>query len=395
MWVIDVQPKTEVTFDEATFNRLKRTIRNMSTGKNNLVENPGFAMRTPDEVGIQLTNRCNLRCKHCFQWNEDGFHNQFSKSEQNDEISIEVVEKILRETAAVKSNLYLWGGEPLCYGEWERLAVLLESDPRWTVFCTNGIDVEAKLDSILKISQNLAMLVSVEGFEAENDLVRGKGTYKKVINSINLLLDLKKKNLFKGEISVNCVISESMIGKMFDFAEMFEVMGVNTLYFCFPWYIPNETASSMDQYFSEKFSWLRSLEAGKCHSWYSYQYRLNPQVIEALIDDLNKINNKKWKIRMRYQPALELDEVEDFVLGREITAQKKKQCIGVTNRMNVMSNGKVTVCKLFPEFEIGDLNKHSVDEVWNSHDFKKVRTVLTQELMPVCSKCILLYLHGV
>lgn len=390
-----MQPRTDVKFDETTFNRIKRTIRNMSVGRHNVSKEPGFALGLPDEVGIQLTNRCNLRCKHCFQWNDEGFYNTLSKPEQNEEIRIEIVDKILRETSSIRSNLYLWGGEPLCYSRWNLLASLLEKDPRWTVFCTNGIDIEKQMDSIVKISSHLAMLISVEGFESENDLVRGNGSYKKVMHNIELLLKLKRQGVFRGEVSVNCVINESMIGQLHDFAVMFEEMGINTLYLCFPWYISRETALDMDEYFVENFSWLRQLENTTMASWHAYQYRLRPELIQGLVHDLDKIRSRSWKIRLRFQPALENKEIEDFVLDREMTAQKKSQCIGMTSRMNVMSNGRVTVCKLFPEFEVGDLNNSSVSEIWKSSEFIKARTIIAQGLMPVCSKCILLYLHGV
>lgn len=233
-----MQPETEVKFDRATFMRIKRTIRNMSIGKNNLKRDPEFALRLPDEVGIQLTNRCNLRCKHCFQWNDTGFHNLFDESARSGELDIDIFKKILAETSEVKSNLYLWGGEPLCYSEWDRLSNTLEKDPRWTVLCTNGIDIEKRLDPIIKISPDLAMLISLDGFSEENDSVRGKGTYRKVIDNISLLIGLKKKNVYKGELSVNCVISVAMAGKLYDFAVMLEEIGINSLYFCFPCRFP-------------------------------------------------------------------------------------------------------------------------------------------------------------
>jgi hypothetical protein len=50
---------------------------------------------------------------------------------------------------------------------------------------------------------------------------------------------------------------------------------------------------------------------------------------------------------------------------------------------------------MYPEFEVGDLNVESVKEIWNGRKIKKVRDILNNRLMPVCSKCILLYLHGV
>jgi radical SAM protein with 4Fe4S-binding SPASM domain len=390
-----MQPQTNVKFDKPTFDRIKRTIRNMSVGRRMVQDDPGFATELPDEIGIQLTNRCNLRCKHCFQWNETGFHNQFESTLQKADLEPDLLQKILFETRDVKSNLYLWGGEPLSYRYLDELSFMLEKDPRWSVFCTNGVETGKNMESLLRMSSSLAMLISLEGFEKENDAIRGAGVYRKVTGNIRELLDLKEKGLFKGEVSVNCVINTGMIGRYYELAEEFESMGINSLYFCFPWYIPHPTAEKMDDFFSDKFGWLRTLDTDQPRSWYSYTYQLPEEVTPALLDDLKRIRSRKWNMRLRLQPALELDEVKGFLTGLEVPGQNKSQCMGIRNRMNIMPDGKVTVCKLFPEFEIGDLNKQDVQGIWNSPDFNRVRKILSGGLMPVCSKCILLYLHGV
>ena len=390
-----MQPKTKVKFDDESFDRIKRTIKNMSAGKRGSCDNPSYATEIPEEVGIQLTNKCNLRCRHCFQWNDSGFHQNLRTDAQNEEINYDLIEKIMKETSLVKSNLYLWGGEPLSYGELPRLAKLLEEDSRWTVFCTNGVEVERNIDSLLRMSSGLAMLISVEGFEKENDNIRGKGTYRRVLKNIRMLLDLKARGIYKGEVSVNCVINEMMIGKLYDLAEMFEDIGINSLYFCFPWFISKETSFGMDRYFREKFDWLRKIDDCHVPSWHSYTHSLSVDHVALLIDDMKKLSSREWNIRIRLQPALKSGELHGFLSGNEIPAQNRTKCIGIRNRMNVLPDGKVTVCKLFPEFTIGDLNRNGVREIWHNPDFQKARDIINGGLMPVCSKCILLYLHGV
>src|ERR1700760_4024418 len=37
----------------------------------------------PDEVSFKLTNRCNLRCHHCYEWGADGYHHAFEADERN------------------------------------------------------------------------------------------------------------------------------------------------------------------------------------------------------------------------------------------------------------------------------------------------------------------------
>ncbi len=390
-----MQPRTEVKFDKTTFDRLKRTIRNMSVTNAKRTGDTRYATGIPEEVGIQLTNRCNLKCRHCFQWNEDGFFHHFNKEAQCDEIDFGLIEKLFIQTQKVKSGMYLWGGEPLCYKWWDELARILSEDPRWSVLCTNGVLIDKKIDSILKASASLAVLVSLDGFEEENDSVRGKGTFKKVMENIDLLLSLKKKGIFKGEISVNCVISEAMAGRLYEFMEFFEARGVNTVYFCFPWYLPQSTSESMDKYFKENFSWLVKPDDKHFPSWHSYKYKLDLSILPVLLPQIEKINKRVWKVRIRYQPALEANEIEDFILGKEITAQNRKHCLAMSTRMNVLPSGEVTVCKLFPEFTVGSLKEESVEELWHNQKFTRCREIIGCGLMPVCSKCVLLYLHGI
>jgi len=389
-----MQPQTNVRFDNESFNRIKRTIKNMSQCSRQIRQNPCYSTELPEDIGLLLTNRCNLRCKHCFEWNNEGFHWDMKDSERNMELDLGIVEKVMTQTQKVKSNLFLWGGEPLYYNEWDRVASLIEKDPRWTVLCTNGILIEEKMDSILKISSNLAILTSIEGFENENDVIRGKGSFSKVMQGIDLILNFQRKGIFKGKQSVHCTINDGMIGKLYDFLEYFEQKGLDTVYLCFPWYIPAETSCEMDEYFNDNFSWLKNNLDNSRRSWHSYKFRINPDNTNLLIDEMEKINRRHWSIRVRYQPALELGEVCDYILGKELAAQGRKRCLAVSNRMDVLSSGKVSACKLFHEFCVGDLGKQDIREVWNGEPFNKIREVLGKGLMPVCSKCILLYLNG-
>lgn len=389
-----MQPQTNIKFDKQSFYRIRRSIKNMSYTKSERKKDAGFATDLPDDVGIQLTHQCNLRCQHCFQWNDDGFFHHLSKPEIKSQLDIDVFRKIMRQTESVKSNLYLWGGEPLMYSQWDELVQVLEQDTRWTVVCTNGILIMHKLDSLLKISSSLTLLISLDGFEFENDLVRGQGVFNKVIQNIDLLLKLKEQGLFKGEISINCVISEAFVPRMFEFLEYFEKKGVNTVYFCFPWYISSHTAHRMDEFFAENFKLICHSTSSAASSWHAYSYHLNPNVIDSLFNQISLINSRKWQIRVRFQPALELDEIAGFINGDDVVGQKRKECLASSFRMNVLPSGAVTVCKMFPEFTVGNLNTDDIANLWHNESFTYCRKLISSGLMPVCSKCVLLYLHG-
>lgn len=81
-----MQPKTAVTFDKLTFQNMKRTLVPLAETGRKRREDPTYAAPVPYEIGIKLNNGCNLRCKHCFEWNPDGFHHGFASEVKRDEI---------------------------------------------------------------------------------------------------------------------------------------------------------------------------------------------------------------------------------------------------------------------------------------------------------------------
>lgn len=388
------QPKTSATLTRTEFRSLKQTLHNMSTGSRGLKEDPSFAFDLPRDIGIKLNNGCNLRCKHCFEWNPDGYHHEFERQEARREIEFSLIEKIFEETRPYRSRMFLWGGEPLMYSKLDELCELLASDPRIATICTNAVLVEQKLDSLLKLPEGVTLLASLEGFEEENDAIRGRGIFQKVMAAIQLLLDKKRSGEFKGDVSISLTINDAMVTRLYEFMEYFEEVGVNSVYFVFPWYIPEAVAERMDTYFAEHFGWLEAAHDPMKKSWHSFTYHLSPENLEPLLAEMEKLRSRVWNNRIRFQPALEADEVREFILGTERPGMRRKECLALSTRMDVLPNGKVNPCKFFPEFTIADLRDSSLKEVFHGESYNKQREVLSCGLTPVCSKCVLLYNNG-
>ncbi|MDI5962364.1 radical SAM protein [Streptantibioticus silvisoli] len=347
-------------------------------------------------MSLQLTYRCNLRCTHCYQWNEQGFFRDWSVERQRTELALDVVENVLRETAPVRSKLFLWGGEPLMHSRFDEISRLLERYPRTVNMCTNGLLFQRHLDDLLRINENLNLLVSLDGLDDDHEALRGKGTFARTVQNLRLMLDMKRRGEFKGEISVSCMVSHATVDRMYEFMEWAEDIGVNTVYFQFPWYISPQVAEAMDAVYEEAFSWLGTETGTKRPTWHSYTYRLPEDRLPHLRESMARLAARSWRSRVRYQPQLEADEIEDFIRGTSRPAQGRNRCLAVTNRMEVHADGNVSSCKFFPEFVVGNLYETPVLELWRSPSFTRVRGLLAERgMMPVCSKCILLYLNGV
>lgn len=388
-------PRTTRTLSAKEFADIRHTVSLKSQARRMLQVDPAYAAPLPQEVCLQLTYRCNLRCTHCYQWAEQGFFRDYSVQKQRTELDIRIVDEVLTTTAPQRAKLFIWGGEPLMYTKFAKFAELLRRYPRTTNMCTNGLLLQRNVKHLVGID-DLNLLVSLDGLGEEHDALRGAGTFERTTRNIRTMLDLQRAGEFRGEISLSCMVSHATVPRLYEFMEWAEELGVHTVYFQYPWYITEEVATAMDELYERCFAWLPGTSRPGRASWHSYTYRLPPELIGTLRESLARLASRAWNIRIRFQPQVEEDELEDFILGRSAPVQQRSRCLAVSNRMEVHADGNVSSCKFFPEFVVGNLYETPTAQLWQSENFRRVRQILAENgMMPICSKCILLYLNGV
>lgn len=394
----DMKPLSQNVLDKQAFNWMKGSLKYAIETERQRKKDPTYSSDVPQEIGLQLTYQCNLRCTHCYQWNDEGFFHHYSKTMQKQEVALDVIERLLHATKEAKSRLYFWGGEPLVYSRWDEMCKLMENDGRESVICTNALLLREKMDSILSLPVAPNLLVSIDGMKDSHDSIRGKGTFIKIIDNIMPYILLRQRKKYAGHINVNLVLADANVPELYDIAMFFENLGIDTIYFCFPWYIPKNVADKMDEYFIQNYSWLNPdfINRQAPASWHSYTHHISPESKIILEEQVKKLNSKVWKTKVRIRPDMTLSEAEGFLLGTEEHAQNRKKCHAVSNRMDILADGTVSSCKLFPEFKVGDLNQENDPlKVWKSEEYKKLRGIMYQGLTPICSKCIQLYLNGI
>lgn len=386
------RPHTQVSFDDRTFTELKRGLQIRVETRRKIAAEPLWASPLPLEVGFQVTYRCNLRCTHCYEWNAKGYFHQIPAAKQGRDLGVDVIEKVLAATAPTRAKAYFWGGEPLLHNDFGAITRLIERSPRHVDLCTNGLLLERRADDLMRLDEDAALLVSLDGLEAQHDALRGQGTFVKTVAQIRTMLDLKRKGAFRGEVSVSGMISDDSAPHLYEIIEQAEEIGVNTAYLQFPWYLSPEAARAMDVFVAEHLPWVKP---PKEPSWHRYGFRMAPEKIKLVRSEIARIAARRWKIRVRYLPDAADDEVADFVSGKMRPAQQRSTCLAIANRMEVYADGMAGTCKFYPELAVGDLRTESVADVWHSDRFRALRAAVRGAgLTPVCSKCGLLYMNG-
>lgn len=139
-----------------------------------------------ENVALNLTRRCNLRCRFCYN-----LHSLTSTG--RDDLSAGEVAAFLRSTRpflAKKPSLTILGGEPLLYPD--RLLEVSKAAARMgftRVVSTNGTVVTPEFAAAAR-KLGLQVQVSLDGHDAEtNDPARGKGSFDRIMRGVRTLVD--------------------------------------------------------------------------------------------------------------------------------------------------------------------------------------------------------------
>ena len=370
------------------------TIKNVVTSYRNRRNCTDYSTEFPAGIGIKLTNRCNLRCKHCYQWSETGHHHFMSEEAQKLDFPYDRLLNVLKESRPYRSRLYLWGGEPFVYSHFDELAHYLETDRRDLVFCTNATLIEPYLDHFHKMASALDFLIPIEGFEEQHNRLRGN-TYQLVMHNMQELIKRRNMSDIKIKISVHTVVNNENVGDLYHLVEYFEQLNIDLLMICLPWYISSKTCTGMDECYKDKFSWLGHYQEEVPRTWYGFQYRLKEEYYPVLKEQIEKIIVRSWKINLLYLPDFDKVNIDEYLEDSYQNLYQKKMCLGVSIRTDIAPNGSVFACKHFHEFTMGNVFDSSLKEIWNGENYHRFRQQLNNDIMPVCSKCSVLHLNSV
>ena len=139
----------------------------------------------PWTVLMDPTAACSLKCTGC--WAQE--------YKKTDSLSYETLDRIINEGKELGTYLYIFsGGEPLLRKK-DLIKLADKHDECIFLAFTNATLVDEEFANELERVGNFLLAISVEGFEEETDMRRGKGTYKKVMHAMDLL---KERNLGYG-----------------------------------------------------------------------------------------------------------------------------------------------------------------------------------------------------
>lgn len=171
---------------------------------------------------IDITNACNLRCKHCYH----PHHQNAGALELGDWLAILDQYDALVSKLRFRPSVIICGGEPFLSSHFEPILQNLLSRKRAYSLSvlTNGTIVDPAKLALLKQFPELSVQVSLDGPNPEeHDSVRGAGNFARALNGIQIFREHGIR------VHLSAVLSKRTsrtIGEFFDLARELNVSGM-------------------------------------------------------------------------------------------------------------------------------------------------------------------------
>ncbi len=343
------------------------------------------------QLSIRITDLCNLRCHTCGQWGDQGFlHGKNLRELKQQEVSparyVEVLEDLVRH--GHRPMVYLWGGEPMLY---EGSLELIEAAAALKLpanIATNGTNIAAAATRLVQAPMFLLQL-SIDGPDAtlHNQARPGVGRANNFADIQAGLAAVHEARRAQGRnlplIASLTTISQANFRHLVDIYEAFRDQ-VDLFVFYLSWWIDEADCQAHEADFNRRFGFTPVRPRGWVGGWRPDDYQeLNRQIETVLA-----------RSRPGTAPPVTLipsiigeDQLRTYYTDHRALFGFN-QCISIFQAVEINSNGDLSPCRDYHDYVVGNIKEATITELWNSPAYRRFRRSLaTEGLMPVCSRC--------
>ena len=335
----------------------------------------------PVNIHLQPTLACNLSCRMCIQNGPAGYlkdGNPLIKAH----LPIENYEKFLEQAASHGPFVHVWGGEPLLYRHIDELIDLIRRMDLPVMMTTNAVRGLNHLDAIMKLD---VLRISIDGPAEVHDSVRGRpNTFKAVIDLIRTVgEERKRRKSFWPRIVTNTLIIDTTYSHLLDTVGILADLPVDRCDLSLPMFTTRERGVAYKNILEKEWNATAS-------AWEGF-------LIEGLTVDIEKITASLNHVRKNYSrskfslfPIGRIDGIHDWYERLDKTFGFNR-CGVATDNINILPNGDAVFCNDLPDLVVGNITEKPFDEIWNGETAISFRKRLAKALLPVCSRCCMLY----
>lgn len=342
------------------------------------------------QVGIRVTDFCNLRCRTCGQWGEGGFlHQSDLKALKRDEVEPERYKQLFADLVehGHRPIVYFWGGEPMLY---RGIVSLVETGSRLRLpvaIATNGTGIEAAAEPLVRAPLFL-LQISIDGHtpELHNRLrpaAGGSNNFQAIEAGLAAVRKARSRRTGLPLIASLTTISRENSSHLVDIYDAFRDR-VDLFVFYLSWWIDEEDSAAHERDFLHRFGFTPALHRGWIGRWKADDHAGLAGQVEALLER----SRKRGAVPVTFIPFVRGERALEAYYTEHRERFGYDQCVSIFQVLEINSNGDVSPCRDYHDYVVGNIKTSTLSELWNSERCIAFRRSLaTEGLMPVCSRC--------
>jgi radical SAM protein with 4Fe4S-binding SPASM domain len=318
----------------------------------------------PLRVAIVITHFCNLRCEFCMVVAPENIERAWKM--QPNVLTLDEIKKTVDQLPRY-SVVTITGGEPTARYDFMDIIRHISKGHKGH-FVTNGTILnDQKLAEVISMgapnllaSGMMSVGVSIEGPEELHDrIAKIKGAYKKTIHTIETLGVEKRRQKKKFPIiDLKVVITDENINNLVDIFKLAEDNGIDMV----SYQVVNNQPSSY------------GIEGPdpKAHQKVPPPVRpIDGQLLRDVCNDLSARSKANKITKVRFNPIMPIDDIVDHY--QNTPDLEHFTCNVVWSTMHIGPYGDVFPCY---SYNMGNIRKHSLMEIWNGQKYKQFRQQL-------------------
>lgn len=341
-------------------------------------------------VTFKLTPKCNLTCVMCGQRGVKGkLKGKFALEEEKSILPKERYIELAKELKNKTNVFYMWGGEPFMYPGFMDLAEgVLKHIPVLAVN-TNGTKLKENAERIVR-DQWTSIFVSLDSFEEVNDKIRGKGSYRKVMEGLEALKEEKKRqNSVFPHIGVVSVVNNMNYKHLDKLAESLADKGLSFHYINLGTYMNDAIGAE------HKVVMKDQLDIDPIY-WEGYNTGFNEGIDgEEFQHILRRVQEMDNGYPIVTVPVIRPEKIGLYYSSLETIVRDR--CPNPWFSVNIHYDGNVGFCADYPEYSIGNIKDSNLLDLYNNEraiDFRKKIRNQPRGLFPACKRCYQIMLFG-
>jgi radical SAM protein with 4Fe4S-binding SPASM domain len=176
---------------------------------------PDDCLAAPARVYFELTRHCNLACRTCFNNSHQPLHDELT--------TLEILGIVAQLDQLGTFEIRFTGGEPTMHPDFREIVTFAQERGLYVSLGTNGV-YSAQVRSWIYESGVNWFIVSLDGTEEVNDRVRGRGTYRQVVRTLD---ELARRPHVR--VRLNMVVGRHNVHTIESLARLADEYGVESL----------------------------------------------------------------------------------------------------------------------------------------------------------------------